>query len=57
MRLRVRLRVRLRAGVRVRGRVRPSFWATVHVMEPFRPSRPSSEAPSLSMDMAFSYMT
>ena len=38
------------------GRVRPSFWVTVHVMEPFKPSRPSSEAPSLSMDMAFSYL-
>ena len=34
----------------------PSFCVTVHVIDPCSPSRPSSEAPSLRMDMAFSYL-
>ena len=34
----------------------PSFCVTVHVIDPCSPSRPSSDAPSLRMDMAFSYL-
>jgi len=34
----------------------PSFCVTVHVIEPCSPSRPSREAPSFRMDIAFSYL-
>ena len=34
----------------------PSFCVTVQVIDPCSPSRPSSEAPSFRMDIAFSYL-